>query len=264
MQEKCFAVIGEDGRQQAAAEYLRRSGCRVVGAEQIQAAQFILLPMPLSAERAQLAGLLRAAGPGAKAYAGRVSEEAALVARRAGVPLYDYLQREELAVCNAIPTCEGAIGILLRERSETLWGSRVLITGYGRIAGLLAERLAGFGAQVTIAARSPGARAMAAARGFAVQPIGALAETALQFQIIINTVPAPLIGQAMIGRLLPDVFLLDLASAPGGIDLAAAGAAGIKAVWALSLPARCAPVTAGRFVAQTVLQMIEERDQDGE
>ena len=34
---------------------------------------------------------------------------------------------------------------------------------------------------------------------------------------------------------------------------------GVRAIHALSLPARCAPVTAGQFVAQTVLAMLRER-----
>ena len=260
MQEKSFAVIGEDGRQRAAADYLKQLGYRVVGAEKISVADIILLPMPLSAERAQLAALLRAAKPGAIAYAGKVSGEAAAVAQAAGVELDDYLQREELAVMNAIPTCEGAVEILLRERQATLWNSRVLITGFGRIAKLLCQRLTGFGALVTVAARKPRDRALASALGYRTQTIDALRETVRGFDVIVNTVPAPLIDREMIGTMGSGAFLLDLTSAPGGIDLAAAGTAEIKAVWALSLPAKCAPVTAGRFVADTVLQMIEERD----
>lgn len=257
-------MIGRDGRQRAAAERLRRRGCRVVGARGVAAAQYLLLPAPLSMGRAELAGLLQAAGPGAQAYAGRVSEEAAGLAMRAGVPLYDYLQREELAVYNAIPTCEGAVGILLRSRRVTLWGSRVLVTGYGRIAGLLADRLAAVGARVTIAARSPAARAAAAARGFAALPLADLAQAAGGFEVVVNTVPAPVIGLPVLAALPPGCFLLDLASAPGGVDPAAAQAAGRRVVFAPGLPARCAPVTSGRFVADMVLKMIEERDQDGE
>ncbi|MEG0803570.1 MAG: dipicolinic acid synthetase, partial [Pygmaiobacter sp.] len=134
VQEKSFAVIGGDGRQQAAAAALRACGYRVYDAEKISLADYILLPMPLSAERAELARLLKAAKKGAIAFAGRVSEEAAGVAKEADVELVDYLKREELAVSNAIPTCEGAIEILLRERSVTLWRSNELLTGFGRIA----------------------------------------------------------------------------------------------------------------------------------
>lgn len=259
MQEKSFAVIGSDGRQQAAAAALRADGYRVYGPEKISLADYILLPMPLSAERAELTTLLKAAKPGAVAFAGRVSTEAAEVAKDAGVELVDYLTREELAVSNAIPTCEGAIEILLRERNVTLWRSRVLITGFGRISKLLAHKLNALGALVTVAARKPGDRAMAQAMGYRAVEISALKEECAATDVVINTVPVRLITGEMIEGMSKQAFLLDLASAPGGIDLAAAGTAQVRAVWALSLPTRCAPATAGMFVARTVLQMIAER-----
>lgn len=258
MQEKIFAVVGSDGRQQAAAQTLRARGYRVYGPEKLSLADYILLPMPLSAERAELARLLKAAKNGAVAFAGRVSEEAAAVAQEANVTLVDYLKREDLAVSNAIPTCEGAIEILLRERSVTLWHSRVVVTGFGRIAKLLCYKLQGLGAEVTVAARKPGDRAMAAAMGYRAVEISALGSECESADVVINTVPVRLITGEMIDKMRKDAFLLDLASAPGGIDLAAAGTAEIRAVWALSLPTRAPPATAGRFVAETVLQMIEE------
>lgn len=259
VQEKSFAVIGGDGRQQAAAAALRTKGYQVYDAEKISLADYILLPMPLSAERAELTRLLKAAQKGAIAFAGRVSEEAAGVAKEANVELIDYLKREELAVSNAIPTCEGAIEILLRERSVTLWHSKILITGFGRIAKLLAHKLLALGAYVTVAARKPGDRALAEAMGYRAVDVTELAGECVKADVVINTVPTRMITRDMIEEMSKTAFLLDLASAPGGIDLAAAGTAEVRAVWALSLPTRSAPVTAGQFVAQTVLQIIEER-----
>ena len=259
MLEKYFAVIGSDARQVAAAAELRICGYKVCGAEKISTADFILLPMPLSAERAELTKLLKAAKNGAVAFAGRVSDEAAAVALEADVELVDYLKREELAVSNAIPTCEGAIEILLRERSETLWRSKVVITGFGRISKLLASKLWALGAVVTVAARKPGDRAMAEACGYNAVDVSELAMVCAKNDITINTVPSKMITRDMIEGMSKNAFLLDLASAPGGIDLAAAGTAEIRAVWALSLPTRSAPTTAGKFVAQTVLQIIYER-----
>ena len=72
-----------------------------------------------------MAGLLRAARPGAVALAGRPSERAARIAADAGVELVDYYARPELVIRNAIPTAEGCIGILLEKRPRTLWGARV-------------------------------------------------------------------------------------------------------------------------------------------
>lgn len=259
MEKPIFAVIGQDGRQQAAAQALRQKGYTVTGPEQTALADYILLPMPLCAEQLDLTAVFAAAKPGAVAFAGRVNEQAQALARQFGIELCDYLLREELAVLNAIPTCEGALEILLRERNVTLWQARVVITGFGRIAKLLAPRLLAMGAKVTVAARKPSDRAMARAMGLNAVPIEQLESCLAQSDIAVNTVPARLIEGGMIAQMDKNALLLDLASAPGGIDLSAAGKLGVRAVWALSLPAKCAPVTAGQFVADTVLQMIAER-----
>ncbi len=43
-----------------------------------------------------------------------------------------------------------------------------------------------------------------------------------------------------------------------GVDFEAASAYGIRVIWALSLPGKTAPVTAGEIVADTVLEMLAE------
>ena len=53
-------------------------------------------------------------------------------------------------------------------------------------------------------------------------------------------------------------FLLDLASAPGGFDHDWARAHGYHVIWALSLPGKTAPVTAGRIIGETIRQMLNE------
>ena len=61
--KKCFAVVGGDARQAAAARALARAGYSVGGPEMIAVADYILLPLPLDAARTPLAELLRPQGP---------------------------------------------------------------------------------------------------------------------------------------------------------------------------------------------------------
>ena len=257
--QKIIAIVGGDARQQAAGEYLRGQGHQVVGADQVYRADVILLPLPLDEEQAELARLLRAAKPGATALGGRVSEAAYRLAEAAGVTLLDYFERPELAELNAIPTAEECIGILLEGRRRTLWGSPVLVTGYGRVGRALARRLVLLGAQVTAAARSPEQRALALGDGCRAIPLTGLAAAAAGLDAVVNTIPAPVLGPGVLLRLAPGALVVDLASRPGGTDFDAARAAGVRAIHALSLPARCAPVTAGEFVARAVLDILRER-----
>ena len=56
-------------------------------------------------------------------------------------------------------------------------------------------------------------------------------------------------------------LFIDLASKPGGIDFDAAAELGIKAIWALGLPGKTAPVTAGEIIAETVIDIITEMEE---
>ena len=136
-----FVVVGTDARQAAAGRVLERAGYAVGGAEQVALADYILLPLPLDAACTPLAELLRAAKPGAVALGGRLSVQAKTIAQEAGVELVDYFARPELTVYNAIPTAEGCIGILLAERTRTLWGTNLLLLGFGPVGQALGARL---------------------------------------------------------------------------------------------------------------------------
>ena len=253
-----FAVLGADARQRAAADHLRQQGWQVVGRERLNAADVILLPMPLSGESEELVRLLAGAKPGAQAFGGRVGPAARQAAAQAGIPLRDYLEREELAVLNAVPTAEGCIALLLQNRTRTLWNSPVLVLGYGRCGAALAVRLAALGAKVTVAARSPGQRAQAESQALTACGLDRLAQLLPGFETVVNTIPAPVLDRRTLAALAAGSLVIDLASLPGGVDLEAAEALGVRAIRALSLPARCAPVTAGEFVADTVLAMLRE------
>ncbi|WP_270913065.1 NAD(P)-dependent oxidoreductase [Allofournierella sp. CML151] len=253
-----FAVLGADARQRAAADHLRQQGWQVVGRERLNAADVILLPMPLSGESEELVRLLAGAKPGVQAFGGRVGPAARQAAAQAGIPLRDYLEREELAVLNAVPTAEGCIALLLQNRTRTLWNSPVLVLGYGRCGAALAVRLAALGARVTVAARSPGQRAQAESQALTACGLDRLAQLLPGFETVVNTIPAPVLDRRTLAALAAGSLVIDLASLPGGVDLEAAEALGVRAIRALSLPARCAPVTAGEFVADTVLAMLRE------
>ena len=251
---KRIAVVGSDARQAAAGRALARAGYAVAGAEQVARADVILLPLPLDESRTPLAQLLRAAKPGAFALGGRLSAQAVEIARQAGVELADYFARPELAVYNAIPTAEGCIGILLQQRTRTLWGAE------GPVGQALAVRLSALGAGVTVCARRPEQRALAESLGLRAAPLTALAGLAPAFDTVVNTIPAPVLGDGVLARLRSGSLIVDLASKPGGTDFAAAARRGHRAIHALSLPAACAPETAGEAVARTVQTMLQERE----
>ena len=258
--QRRFAVIGTDARLAAAGRALARAGFAVGGPEQTALADYILLPLPLDESRTPLAELLRAAKPGALALGGKLSAQARQIAAEAGVELVDYFAREELILCNAIPTAEGCIGILMAERTRTLWNSAILLAGFGPVGQALGVRLAALGAQMTVAARRPAQRALAESFSLRAVDLARLEQTAPAFDTVVNTIPAQVLTAPVLARLRPGSLIVDLASRPGGTDFDAAARCGHKAIHALSLPAACAPETAGEIVARTVCEMLRERE----
>lgn len=217
------------------------------------------LNAPFSAQPVLLADCLERVGVGAAVLGGMVSPAVQELARDKGVRVLDYFAREELAVLNAVPTAEGALELAMQELPITLWQSRCLVTGYGRIARILCRCLHALGAQVTVAARSHPDLAWAQAEGMQALPLGELSPVLGQQQVVFNTVPARLFGERELEQLAPGCLLLDLASRPGGVDLEAASRLGVRTIWALSLPGKVAPVTAGNILSQVVITMLTEK-----
>ena len=133
--------------------------------------------------------------------------------------------------------------------------------GYGRVGRAVARRLVLLGGRVTVAARSPEQRANARCAGCRAAPLTALPTLLPGFDAVINTIPAPVLPRALLQQLPGGALIIDLASLPGGTDFAAAQRLGCKAIHALSLPAACAPDTAGEAVARTVLTILQEREE---
>lgn len=165
-------------------------------------------------------------------------------------PSARYARREEYQIAIARLTAEGAIALL---RPETgLSGAHILLLGYGRIARLLARELQKAGALVTAAARSGEQRAWAEAEGIEALPLDALSGALDRFDVIIGTIPAPVLTEPLLALVRKDVLLLELASAPGGIDAAAAHERGLRYIRAPGLPAKYAPERAAVILRDAV------------
>lgn len=277
-----FAVLGGDARQALLASLLEADGhtarrfalggetdCATAG-EAAAGADCVLLPTPVCAREGvlntplsksvcALDGVLDALRPGSLLIGGRVDAAAAEAARKRGLFIEDCLLREELAVGNAVATAEGAIELLLRETPRTLWRSRVLVLGFGRIGKLLCARLAALGATVGAAARKKSDRAWIEAMGFTPLDPGALSGRLWDFELIVNTVPAPVLPEPLLRELRPGTLLLELASAPGGFDPAAAEGLGLRVLRAPGLPGKTAPRTAAELLRESVYNIVEER-----
>lgn len=243
---KTYAVVGGDLRQAHIANLLAAQGKTVCALllEQnttVDPALFrtgpveailydcdvVIFPLPLSTDektvhapfsnqKLLLEDCFSALRPDAQVFAGKISSAASELADRHGITLCDYLEREELAVKNAVITAEGALAIALEELPVSISGLNCLITGHGRIARALIRILRGMGAQVTAAARKQGDIAEIEAEGCRAVHINALPREIGKSGLILNTVPAHILGREALANMKTDALLIDLASKPGG------------------------------------------------
>lgn len=235
-------------------------------------ADYLILPMPaangpflnapLEPEPIPLDEILTHADGNTLVFGGKIGSQLWCQLKGRGLTGFDYLEREELAILNAVATAEGTLELLLSELPVTLFGSRILIVGGGRISRALRTRLRDLGARVTVSARRPADLAWIQADGCEPLPIGQLEHALNGFDAVINTVPAKLFDEQMLRCLGRETLLVDLASKPGGVDFEEANRLGIRVIWALSLPGKTAPVTSGQIIGQTILNIIKE-EEDG-
>ncbi len=217
-----------------------------------------ILNTPLSDQKIPVKNVLDALKRGQIVCAGRVSKELAEYAESKGIILRDYFAREELAIKNAVPTAEGAIQLAMEELPTTIFGTRVLVIGYGRLGRLLAHRLKGLGARVTVSARKYEDLAWIESCGYWSEHTEQLDGWLGGYQLIINTVPSKVLDRARLNDMDEGTLVIDLASRPGGVDFDAAAELGVKVIWALSLPGKVAPVTSGKIIRDTIYHMLQE------
>ncbi len=276
-----FGVLGGDRRMRFLADLLAADGVPVIAAAMendppalarhvsvpalLAEADAVILPLPVTKDGKTLfaplsGGEVPLSDGLAERLAGKrvfwgMPEKLPKTEAWAGVRAKDYFAREALTLGNAALTAEGAVALAIREHPAALFGAECLITGFGRIGTSLAPKLLAFGARVSGAARKREDRMRMATLG--VRPLR-FDEITQPYDIVFNTAPAPVLTAPILLRQKPDTLLIELASAPGGIDRKAAAALRLRVVDAPGLPGRVAPKTAAALIRDAVYELLEE------
>ena len=267
-----ITVLGGDEREQEIARLAALTGARVRafgfpwpaadidGVERSDSAEsacrdadFVLMPIPLPrvdgsifatekiVPREELLSLLNS---NAHIITGVSDDCMRKVAESLDIGIHEYEHDRTLMLLRGPAIVEAALKAIIENTRITIHMASIGVVGQGNIGSLLTRSLIALGARVTVAARNPMQRAEAYAAGAETITIDTLAEHAGGFDMILSTVPAPVVTKRVIDQIRPDALVMDMAAPPGGVNLDYARSIGRVAVWARALGRR-APITVG-------------------
>ncbi|KUO52266.1 MAG: hypothetical protein APF76_04315 [Desulfitibacter sp. BRH_c19] len=170
--------------------------------------------------------------------------------------LIETAELNDLSILNSIPSAEGALAKAMELTKITIHNSNSMVIGFGRVGITLARMLKGLGANTFVAARNIEQLARALEMNCHVLDLNDIEKKLQEMDIIFNTVPALILPKERLKLLNKNCVIIDLASAPGGLDYNAADELGIRSYLAPGLPGRVAPITAGNILGTVYPRVI--------
>lgn len=174
------------------------------------------------------------------------------------IPCHDFMKMEDVAWKNAVATAEGAVAKAISLSPVNLYRSRCLVTGYGRCAAILADRLKGMGARVTVAGRNASRLVPAHCMGYDTCLLKELGAVIGESDFIFNTIPSLVLDAALANQVQENAAVIDIASAPGGVDFQALECRNIRARLCPGLPGRYSPLSSALILYEAVMEHIRD------
>ena len=171
-------------------------------------------------------------------FVGNIQQDLKEELHRKNNKVIDFMQQEEFAILNTIPTAEATIEIIIKNTKKILQNSSCLIMGFGRIGKVLAYKLKGLSAKITCMTIGEVEKAWAVAYGYETTKIESLQKNCTKFKqydIIINTIPKVIFKEEL-KEIKKETLIIDLASKPYGIDRKIVEQENLNFIEALGLP----------------------------
>ncbi len=181
--------------------------------------------------------------------------------KKSGIKYFDYYDSEYLTVKNAVLTAEAALSIAISETDGSIYNSKSVVIGYGRIGKQLSKYLKALGSEVIATSRNDGTLATIEADGIISLKTDNCIKNSLNADYVFNTVPYPVLNSSFFDKCSPDLMFLDLAS-NSGIDLTKAKLRNLKCGVYGGLPGKYSSKTAGNYVAEEIIKHLNELNKE--
>lgn len=283
MKTRNIVIVGGDKRQKYLKEYLEKQGFDVnsyglfdwdedtdklkgmIGEDTV-----VILPlpatrndktifMPFSKKEISIDRLFSFLSSKNLVFGGIIKSELLSRLRESEIPFVDYYDQTFIEK-NAVLTAFGALKIILEHIDFALPLGKYAVTGFGRVAKETVAVLKSLSCDVTVFARNPSQREDAIIKGCRAEELTSLSRFSGDFDIVINTVPAHIIHEESIMNMKKSSKIIELASAPFGLDFDIARKHGIDVVKALGLPGKYTPKTAGEIIGKKIEDFLQREE----
>lgn len=166
-----------------------------------------------------------------------------------------YMEDDDIAIYNSVATAEGVIMKIMENTDYTIYGSNILVLGYGRCSETITRYLKSLGAKVSVLVRDNKKYAKTEILGFTPYKMDELINHLGEFNIIINTVPELIIDKEKIDLIDSNAYLLDIATITG-FDMEYALKNGLKIERFMSIPGIVAPASAAPIIFNKIREVI--------
>lgn len=166
--------------------------------------------------------------------------------------ILNILKDEKFTLINAIITSEGAIEKLINESKQSLFESKICITGYGRVSRALSQRLRAFTSELIVYNNPSINFVNAQIDNIKIKPLSKFKEECKNFNIIVNTIPSLIITKDILTSLNKETLILDLSSLPGGVDFNFAKQIPIKTIHYLGIPSKVSSYSSANAIFNCV------------
>ncbi len=192
-------------------------------------------------------------------FAGNIPGEVRRYAQEKGIRAYDVMQDELVAARNAVAAAEGMVAEAITRSPVNLTKSRCLVLGYGRCGSVLTRLLKALLCRVLVSEKDKTRAADAYVLADGIVPETELTDAAGDVDFIFNTVPERILSEERLRHVGKNTWILDIASAPGGVDYRAAEDLSVNVVLLPGLPGRYAPASSAEILADFIENQIRLR-----
>ena len=168
----------------------------------------------------------------------------------------DVLRDEAFLVDNAQLTAEAAICAYLKDSDAALCHTVCVVIGYGRISKFLCRLLKAYAADVTATARKERDLALIRAENICAVHTNDVKKVLRRAEVVFNTVPFHVLNTPELQSIRKGAKVIELASAPFGMDIELAKNMGVDVQVESGLPGRYFPTSA----AAAVMRVFEREE----